>query len=63
MQIGAQHGKLSGLGLIRTKSGIPRVTDMKLLPSEMKEMIENEISQGLYTLEDIHEEQRKLERG
>jgi len=55
-------GEVSGTALIRTKNGVPRVKDMRLLPSSMRAMIEGEITAGKYTYGDIESAQQELER-
>jgi hypothetical protein len=54
-------GKFKGVGLIRTKDGIPRVKDMNELDPALKEMIQQEIADKYYTLADIESAQRELE--
>jgi len=58
----SNRGKVCGYALIRTKDGIPRVRDMSALPDDMRQMIEGEIASGRYSMSDIENAQRELER-
>lgn len=54
----AKPGKFRGFALVRDPRGVPKVDDWDNLPAPIKQLIEQEITDGRYTRDDLAQRDR-----